>query len=399
MSTDEALLTASVSQRLRVARIDSPRPEQAASPADWNRLAGDVPFRQYEWLETWWRHYRTPAMQPFLLTARNDDGELIGLAPWYMAMSPLAGRVVRFLGSGEVCSDYLTLLAADGDREAVARAFAGWLATEGRGSWDLIHLDGIAQDDVATDTLVAELASRGHEIHLRQIASAWRIALPGTWAEYVSQLSRTRRERVKQLGRNLFDTGRAVSRFATTDVELEVGWKILIDLHQRRRQSLGEPGCFASPRYAAFHADAARQMFALGQLRLHWIELDGWPVAVEYGLTGGQTVYYYQTGLDPTVIDERPGWLNLIGSIRAAIEGGCVTFDFLRGDEAYKASWRGQALPLREIRIVGRHASARLRHHAWLQASATKKRLMAVLETIRQRLPGASRSESKPENS
>jgi len=23
---------------------------------EWNRLAGDVPFRRWEWLEAWWRH-------------------------------------------------------------------------------------------------------------------------------------------------------------------------------------------------------------------------------------------------------------------------------------------------------------------------------------------------------
>ena len=390
-------LAPAISETFRVSRTAS-RPDQAASPETWNRLAGDVPFRQWEWLDSWWRHYRNASAEPFVLTARGDDGELAGIAPWYLQRSSLRGRVVRALGSGEVCSDYVSLLAEDANRQAVARSFAEWLATDGAGSWDLIHLDGIPPDDVATDTLVDELAQRGHEIHVRQTISSWRIALPATWPEYVSQLSRTRRERVKQLSRRVFDAGRAVSRFATTDAELEQGWRILVDLHQRRRESLGQPGCFSSPRFAAFHADAARRMFQLGRLRLHWIELDGRPVAVEYALTGGDTVYYYQSGLEPSVIEERPGWLNLIGSIRAAIDEGYTNFDFLRGDEAYKASWRGQQVPLREIRIVGRHRSARWRHRAWLQASSAKRHLRAGLDRLRAKLPGAKPNDSKSDN-
>ena len=50
---------------------------------EWNRLAGNVPFRRFEWLTTWWRHYRQPDWKLFVITVREADGELIGLAPWY----------------------------------------------------------------------------------------------------------------------------------------------------------------------------------------------------------------------------------------------------------------------------------------------------------------------------
>ena len=58
--------------------------------------------------------------------------------------------------------------------------------------------------------------------------------------------------------------------------------------------------------------------------------------------------------------------MGTIGSLRAAIEQGYRRFDFMRGDEAYKASWGAQPVPTVETRVVARRSSAHLRHTAWL---------------------------------
>jgi CelD/BcsL family acetyltransferase involved in cellulose biosynthesis len=124
---------------------------------------------------------------------------------------------------------------------------------------------------------------------------------------------------------------------------------------------LDQSGCFASTRFTAFHRDIACQLLALGQLRMQWIELDGRPVAAEYSFVGGSTVYYYQGGFEPELADERPGWLSFAISLRGAIEEGYRAYDFLRGDEPYKASWGATQRPLARVRIVGRQKSARVR--------------------------------------
>ena len=93
---------------------------------------------------------------------------------------------------------------------------------------------------------------------------------------------------------------------------------------------------------------------AAGKLRLSWLELDGAPIAIEYSFTGGDTVYYYQGGFDPAVSKLGPGWLMTALSMRAAIAEGYRYFDFLRGDEPYKASWNATPRPLVERRVAGR---------------------------------------------
>jgi CelD/BcsL family acetyltransferase involved in cellulose biosynthesis len=352
---------------------------------DWNRLAGDVPFRRFEWLEAWWRCYWQPGMELFVLALRDPAGELVALAPWYARRSALWGRVLSFLGSGQVCSDYLTVLAAPEYEAATGCALADWLAGDARRAWDLIELDGMEPEDPVLQRLVAELALRGHVVHQRERIGAWRLELPGDWKSYESRLSKSRRGGVRTLEKRYFQTGRAVLRTADTAEAVERGLKILHELHQKRRKSLGDPGCFASPRFANFLALAATRFHQLGRLRLQWIELDGRPAAAEFDLSSADTVYHYQSGMDPDAAQDKPGWLMQISALREAIDQGFRAFDFLRGDEPYKSWWRAERRPLAEIRVVGRSATARLRHRVWTAAACLKAWQRRAKERLRRK--------------
>ena len=107
------------------------------------------------------------------------------------------------------------------------------------------------------------------------------------------------------------------------------------------------------------------QLLSLGLLRLWWTNLDGRPAAIEYDLIGGDTIYFYQSGIEPELAGDRPGWLGSIGSLRNAQRCGFRHFDFLRGDEAYKSSWKATVLPAEEVRIVAPRSIPRLRYAAW----------------------------------
>jgi CelD/BcsL family acetyltransferase involved in cellulose biosynthesis len=358
--------------------------EGAISPADWNRIAGDVPFRRWEWLATWWRHYQRRSARPFIVTVHTDDGEMVGLAPWYIERSCLSGSVLRFLGAGEVCSENLTILAASGCEADVAHAVAHWLANDAAGQWDLIDLEGIVTSDPVLQGFFSTLQSLGHLIDRREQIGSWCIELSDTWEGYLARLAKRRREKVRQLLRKKFDTGRAVARTALSENEYVRAWQIFEDLHQKRRNSLGEAGCFASSAFGAFHAEVSRRFFDLGQLRMHWVELDGSAIAIEYGLTGGETVYYYQSGLDPAREAEQPGWLEVASSIKLAIEQGYRRFDFLRGDEPYKSHWRAERTGLFQVRVVAKHVTARLRHRLWSSGVAAKRRLKAWKQKLSQ---------------
>ena len=112
---------------------------------------------------------------------------------------------------------------------------------------------------------------------------------------------------------------------------------------------------------------------ARGQLILFWIELDGKPFVAEYLMAAGDTVYHYQRRLDVSRLDDSPGRLGSIVSLRLAIDGGYRAFDLLRGAESYKAHFRARPQACLEIRAVPALVSARVRHGIWRAGSNVKR--------------------------
>lgn len=341
----------------------------------WNSLAGDVPFRSYEWLATWWRHYGGGSRRLFTVALRDGDGRLVGVAPWHVDRLPGGGRVVRFLGSGAVCSDYLSLLCAQERAAEVAERLADWLCGPAAGAWDVLDFSGVAADDPAVRTLTERLRAAGLAVYVSAEVQCWRTQLAPAWDEFLQGLSTSRRHRIRTLLRRSLDEGQAVLHTVRTGEQLARVFPLLVDLHQQRRRSLGQVGCFADPRFAAFQQQVCREFLAAGRLRLLWLELAGQPIAAEYGLTGGDTVYYYLGGFDPAAAAAQPGWLALGASLRQAVAEGYRAFDFLRGDESYKASWRAEPRPLCHYRVFGRRPTAQLHRAAW-RAGETARRLV-----------------------
>ena len=339
---------------------------------EWNALAGDVPFRRWDWLEASWRHFRNAQRSLFTLAVRNDDGKLVGLAPLYRQQTLWQGCVVRLLGSDEACSDYLGVLAAREHEDEVAKQVAYWLAGDGMGRWDLLELNGVDAADTLVRRLTACLEARGHTLHVRNGLNCWRLKLPDHWDDYLATLSRNRRQKCRSILRKTFDNGSAVLHRAEDNDSLQRGLEILVDLHQRRRASIGEGGCFSSEPFRNFIAEIADRFLQQETLRLQWIEIDGLPVAADFSLCGGDCTYGYQCGINPDFDRLRPGTLMMVANLKSAIAQGYREFDFLRGDEDYKLHWGAEPRPSLEIRVVPPHAIAKTRHRLWLTGKTIK---------------------------
>jgi CelD/BcsL family acetyltransferase involved in cellulose biosynthesis len=354
----------------------------------WNQLARGMPLRSWEWLESWWRYYggeadqRQRTRELFTLAVFTSDGQLVGLAPWYLERATGLGRVVRFLGSGEVCTDYTTILCEPGYEADVARAIVewllespslcDWLTHNEQRPWDVLELAGVGEHDGVVKLLAEYLQEAGHLVYQRPAINCWRLELPATWEDYLQTLSKSHRKQVRRCERNYLQSGRARLYTAHNDAELEHGLEILATLHDRRRKNVGERGAFSSPRFFDFHDEVAARMLRLSALGLHWLELDGQPVAAEYHLTDRETVFAYQSGIDPAALKNEPGRLITIATIQRAIAEGKKHFDFLRGNEPYKAHWRATPHRMCDVHIMPSTHRARLRHSLWVASDSVK---------------------------
>lgn len=367
----------------------------------WDDLAGDCVFRSWAWQSTWWKHYGEDrqlfviaafASEPLITTSADcasdtrcaqdspTSGQLTAILPCYLESSFARGNVLRLIGDGEVCTDHLDVLCDPEHVERATKAIATFLVDHS-GQWDTTDFTAVGVDCVGLNGLAEQLQRLGCQCERTPNENLWSIALPEDWDGFLALQSKSHRKQLRRLERRVLDTQQATWHLVESAEQLEVAWPILIDLHQRRRTSMGEPGCFASPSWAAFHRDLAKQMLTTGELSLSWLEIAGQPVAVEYHFAGDRTTWAYQGGVDPDRIDEEPGRLSMICTLQHAIAAGHQFFDLLRGDEAYKAHWRAESTETYDLRIVPARDSARWRFRAfsYLQRAARVARQVTNL--------------------
>ena len=341
-------------------------------------LDSAAPFGRAIWWDSWWRHLRPPGSELFLLTVSQGD-ELLGLAPCYAHRSYRFGRVVRFLGDGHACSDYMTIAAVPDYRVEVWREITKWVAAEAGRSWDTFILAGVSASDEPLQTFCKQISRQNVLVDQRTVSNTWRLTLPDTWDAYVELLSGRHRNQLRRTKREMFNSGRAILRRVTSLSDFERGFDIQRHLYRLRRNSLGDDGCFADPRFEPFLRETSRRFLEQGALRLQWMEVDGEPVAFESSFVDQQGVFGYQFGFDPSKSKLNPGRLHIQASIMKAIVDGYSFFDFLRGDEPYKAHFRATPIPLLETRLIARRTLPRLGHRFWKLQNQLKAGVRASL--------------------
>ncbi len=307
---------------------------------EWRFLAEVCPFatvfQSYEWNAAWWRHYgRRPGRRLHLLCFREAaQGRLVGLAPlmtsfWYG--TPL--RRLSFLGTG--ASDYLDIIAAPGYETAVITAF---YAALGQGSgWQIADLQQLRHGGLlrayppTEDGALTIFETDGEPCPY--------LVLPEDWDALTRQFGKKTRANIGYYDRGLRKIYEVDVVAVTQPEELDDEMARLFDLHQRRWNQRWLPGVFGSKGVQNFHRDAARSLLESGMLRLFCLRLDGVTQASLYCFAFGDRVCYYQGGFEPTLAKWSLGTVLTSHALQSAIGEGRAVFDFLRGDEPYKAKW------------------------------------------------------------
>src|SRR6185369_3077849 len=128
----------------------------------------------------------------------NGSKRLAAIAPWYLDRTRVKGNVVRWLGSGEVCTDHPTLVCRSENLDQVASAVAETLTTR-LDDWDRIDLSAVDSGNVAIERLLTQLEERECLVSRQSADSCWALELPGTWDDYLASISKSHRKQLRQL--------------------------------------------------------------------------------------------------------------------------------------------------------------------------------------------------------
>ena len=295
-----------------------------------------------EWLEPWWKHFGEGRDLATLCV--REGGRLIGLLPVFIETARLGGVEVRrlaFLGDGDTGCDDLDLLSEPGrEREVIEHCLARLVELP----WDVCDLDGLWRESFTALQLAQRFppgtaAGILRDGRVRYVCPY--IPLTGTWEQYLEGLGR--RENLRRREKWLYRQPGVSVGCARTPQDAVRATEEFLQLHRARWSVEGGSDGLSDERHEAFHRDAAQRLAQAAMLRMYTPYAARRPVASVYGVIHGAKFNYYQSGYDPNWACKSVGLVLLARTVQDAFGEGLKEFDFLRGNEGYKADWsRGE---------------------------------------------------------
>ena len=328
--------------RFSIAKLRSEE-EITALREDWQGLTEIIPdcpfFLTWEWISTWWR-YLGVNNELWLLTARDTDDHLAGLAPWmrgHRKVGPITFRWLSFIGSGLARPAHLDIIARPGEEEILSAAFLQYLQNH-RGEWDVLVLEGLRQ----RSPLVPLLSVRQGKCARRQPVKCAFVSLPTSWETFqqdcmTAKLRKTIRYYERRLEKHA--PGKVVFLSASSESDLDAAVEFLIRNSRRLFRQRGFESSFEDHAFVSFYHNMARIALQQGYLRFYQLKVDDQIIAVQSCFRYKEIVYGYQTAFDSDWGKYSPGQQLLAHVFREAIREKAGEVDMMHGDTDYKSAW------------------------------------------------------------
>ena len=293
----------------------------------WQQLERQDPHASVFMSWSWLRAYLPTARMRWSVLVLREGRDAIAYLPVAYGGSLLDREL--FLGGNPV-ADYTGMIALPSRAEVAICTFADTLLDE---RWDGFNVRDV--DDPRIETLVRRLADRGLRLESTEETRCLSCALPSSWEAYITEcISAKTRVNTLRVERRLAETltDFRVSEPCDADIDAHVEAMLAVN-HSRWGGNMSNK----RRRYGTLFRNA----YDAGVLRM-FVYWDGpKPIAGATAFTDELRSSFglYMIGFDESYDKLSPG-KGIIGrAIRAAIEAGYERFDFLRGDEPFKARY------------------------------------------------------------
>ncbi len=294
---------------------------------------------RYEYQSAWWEHRgggEWSDAQLVLVTAREDE-KLVGIAPLFLAEYD-GQSALMLVGSIEI-SDYLDLIVRMDDHARFVSGLLDFLSDFDAGGQNPARTIGLVSIGITSPIPLPpsprskrKSTQRGWT-HLEEMYRPTpRIALNGSFDEYLSRVEKKQRHEIRRKMRRAEESGRGVRWFISDMKDVQAETEAFLSLMEHDEGK------------AEFLRDAMReQMRAVirtahenGWLWLAFLEADGKRIAACLNFDYDNKLWGYNAGVNRDFMDLSPGWVLLAYTLQWACENNRSEFDFMRGDEDYK---------------------------------------------------------------
>jgi CelD/BcsL family acetyltransferase involved in cellulose biosynthesis len=302
------------------------------SALNWNCL-----FVLPGWLKAWWNNFGGD--QTACLRAIRHRTELLGIAPFMVQ-----GKTARLMGDPDVC-DFLDVVVAPGKEQAF---FQNLILHLRQNAITRLDLGALRSDSSLMRCLVTAAGNLNCEVTCEAQEASMELVLPGTWDDFLYQLTGKERHELRRKLRRLNEAARVNFRVVEKPAEVRQAMGTFVALFKQNRSDKSN---FMTARRAAFFHALAEEMAAAGILKLFFLDLNDAPAAGVMCFDYHATMYLYNNGYDDRHQSLSIGLLSKVLTIKDSIRRGNTRYDFLKGTESYKRRLGGQPVQLHRCRI------------------------------------------------
>jgi CelD/BcsL family acetyltransferase involved in cellulose biosynthesis len=301
--------------------------------AAWDRLALDArqPLAAPGWLLACWRRLAPAGALLRTVVLEDDEGSLLGIAPFY-AHPGSAGRWdYRLLGAP--LTQRREPLAAPGQEQELMAAVAVLLGSASP-SPSIVALEAIKADSTWPESLAKMYPSRlPLRVTRRLVQSAPIVTFEATDFEgWLKSRSANFRQQMRRARRQLAEAGGRVRLSDAASLSKDVA--DFLRLHHARWEERGGSGI--PERMDEMLLDASTSLGAGERLRLWMVELDGTAIGAGLFVAGGGEIAYVNGGFDEAHGALKPNLLAIAAAIEDGFARGERRLDLGGGAQPYK---------------------------------------------------------------
>ncbi len=317
------------------------------------------PSTSYEWTMAMVRHH-VRASDRCLLVQLHRDGRLHGLVPTVVRAVPLLGRPIVMLAPvSEEYNTHSDLLVRSADADTM-EAYLGAIARLPI-RWDCFRMARLLEDGEVATAMRAVLASGRLAHQARGGIAAYVLALPSSYENYLSARTAKFRNHLRRAERKLAAAGALdVHEVDSSMASLDVGFDALLQVERASWKHSHGSAISAVDHQAAFYRDVCLGAQAEGRLHLHWLAIDGRPVAYNLGYLQGNRYHYLKTSYDHAWRSLSPSTVLRARLVESLIARGVAVFDFPGEPYEWEAQWTGTVRWRQVLTIYGRTVRGRL---------------------------------------
>lgn len=298
----------------------------------------------FHWVDTWLKHYGDQVPHQFVLARRGSEirgvllltRDLTDRKSWLPINTWHFGTAGEFDGDS-VCIEYNDWLCAPEERESILHALL--TSNDRRLAADRWRFDGFANIDLP-DTVTTH---NDWHCDRREALYLDLRAIRESGKELITFFGDSTRKHIRQ---NLRDYGRIEVEWTDTATAAHAAFEEQITLHQERWNAVGEPGCYSSPRFTAFHRELIDRLVPAGLMTIVRVRSGGHTLGCSQLLVDRGRVLVYQGGRCANMGRQSPGLITDYQCMLECLRRGYDAFDFMAGDSLHKQRMTTHAAPL-----------------------------------------------------